>query len=115
EAEERRIAALIQDAGTFNTVGITDEWDDSDACIPIDNVNAAVDRLWAKGIIANALILTRKQFRALRVADQVVEKIASFGSGSPIKARDIGLDALKAVFDLDYIFVAGGIKNTAAA
>lgn len=115
EAEERRIAALVQNASAYNTVGITDEWDDAAAAIPITDVNGAIDRLWAKGIIANALILTRKQFRALRVCEQVVEKIASFGAGSPIKQRDIGLDAMRAVFDLDYIIVAGGIKNTAAA
>lgn len=114
EAEERRIAALIQNASAYNTVGISDEWDDATAADPITDVNGAVDRLWAKGIIANALILTRKQFRSLRVCDSVTEKIASFGAGSAIKQRDIGLDALRAVFDLDYIFVAGGIKNTAA-
>lgn len=115
EAEERRIAALTQNASAYNTVGITDEWDDATNAIPVTDVNGAIDRLFAKGIIANCLVLTRKQFRSLRVADQVVEKVASFGSGSPIKQRDIGVDAMKAVFDLDYILVAGGIKNTANA
>ena len=110
---EIRVAAKIQNSGTHNTVGIGDEWDDSDVAIPIDDVNGAIDRLWAKGIIANALIITRKQFRALRVCDQIAEKIAAFGAGGNIKQSDITTAVLRAVFDLEHIIVAGSLKNTA--
>lgn len=111
ESEERETAALIQNASAYNTLGITDEWDDSDSAIPVDDVNGAIDRLWAKGIIANALILTRKQYRSLRVCEQVREILSSSGAGNRTTQQDIGVEQLKLVFDLPQIKVAGGIKN----
>lgn len=110
---EIRAAALIQASGTFNTTGITNEWDDHANAVPLTDVEGAVNRLWAKGIIANALILTWKQFRNLRLCDQVAEKIHSSGAGQSVLPSQITKAMLAQAFDLPKIIVAGSIKNTA--
>lgn len=53
-------------------------------------------------------------FRNLRNCTQIVDRIASAGAGSATKASDITPQMLAQVFDLDFVFVAGGSKNTAA-
>ena len=67
----------------------------------------------ASGLWSNALIINKKVFRNLRECDQVRDRIASSGAGDPTKAQDVTVNMLKAVFDLDYIFVGGGTKNSA--
>lgn len=110
---EIRVANLIQSPSVFNTVGITDEWDDLTAAIPITNVEGAVNRLWAKGIVANALIITRNQYRNLRLCKQVIDKVVSGGAGSSELPGNINIDTLKKAFDLEHIIVAGGVQNIA--
>ncbi len=110
---ERRVRDLIQTAVTFTPTAITNEWDDHVNAVPITDVEAAINRLWAKGIVANALVLTRDQYRNLRLCAQVVAKVHSSGAGSSILPGNINLELLQKAFDLKYILVAGGIENIA--
>lgn len=101
--------------GASLTTGITHEWDDATNAVPITDVEAAVNKIYDNsGLWANALIINRKVFRNLRNCDSVIDRINSAGAGNPSKARDVTVEMLKAVFDLDYIFVAGSSKNSAA-
>lgn len=117
---EKRIAALIFNSTTWTgatlTTAVTNEWDSnhiSDA-VPVTNVLAAKQKVYdGCGMWPNALIICRKVFNNLRNIDDVTEKIASSGAGAPISARKITAQQLAEVFDLDYVFVAGGAKNTA--
>lgn len=117
-AAEQRVAAKLFNATTFTsqTTGITNEWDTnhtSDAT-PIANVNTAVNAVYDRtGHWPNALIINKKVFRNLRLLDEIKEAIAASGAGDPNKQSDITAQMLAQVFDLDYVIVAGGSKNTA--
>lgn len=115
---ERRVANLIFNTTTWTgatlTTGVSNEWDDPLNATPINDVAAAALKVWElSGLHVNALIINRHVFRNLRVCDQITDKIASSGAGSPVKARDINTAILAQVFDLDYIIVADGAQNTA--
>lgn len=116
--QEKRAAALVFNPTTWNgsglTTAITHEWDDATNCVPVTDVEAAVKKVYeGSGLWANALVINRQVFRNLRNSNQVRDRISSSGAGDPSKARDITVEMLKAVFDLDYIIVAGASKNTA--
>jgi len=115
---EQRIADTVFNATTWAgaslTTAITHEWDDATNAVPITDVEAAVQKVWAvSGLWANALVINRHVFRNLRNCDQVIDRINSAGAGSPSKASDVTTAMLAAVFDLPYIIVAGGAKNAA--
>ncbi len=115
---EQRIADTVFNATTWAgaslTTAITHEWDDATNAVPITDVEAAVQKVWAaSGLWANALVINRHVFRNLRNCDQVIDRINSAGAGSPSKAADVTAAMLAAVFDLPYIIVAGGAKNAA--
>ena len=117
-ARERRIADMIFNATTWTgsslTTAVGTPWSTAASAKPIDDVNAAREKVWiATGLYPNALIINRKVFEYIRLCDQVKDDIQSAGAGQATKQRDITIAQLSQVFDLDYIFVAGGAKNTA--
>lgn len=123
-AAEQRIAALIFNTTTWTGAPLTTavaagkEWGTTSTtaanATPIDDVEAAVVKVYdGTGLWPNSLIINRKVFRRLRNCDQVVDRIASQGAGSPTKPSDITADMLARVFDLDQVLVAGSSKNSA--
>ena len=113
---EKRIAAALFNATTFTsqTTGITEEWDTPAAAVPITDVEAAVQSMWAiTGVWANAIVFNRHVFRNLRNVTQIIDRVAAAGAGGPVKATDINEAMIAACFDLPYVFVAGGAKNSA--
>lgn len=115
---EKRVADLIFNPTTWTgaplTTAVTNEWDDAASAVPITDVEAAVRKVYdGTGLWPNALIVNRRVFRNLRNSDQIIDRIASQGAGSPTKPTDITAAMLAAVFDLPNIIVAGGSKNTA--
>lgn len=119
-AHEMRAADLLFNPTTWNgaslTTGITNEWDSNHTsnAVPIDDVEGAVNKVYdGSGLWPNALIINRKVFRNLRNLDQIIERIQSAGAGDATKPSDITAEMLARVFDLRYVFVAGGTKNGA--
>lgn len=117
-AAEKRIADLIFNATTWNGASlytdVTTTWATIATATPITDVEAAVRKVYdGTGLWPNALIINRKVFRDLRNTVQVIDRIASSGAGSPTKASDITIEMLKQVFDLKYILVGGGSRNSA--
>jgi hypothetical protein len=115
---EQRVANAVFNATTWSgaslTTAITHEWDDATNCVPLTDVEAAVQKIYDNsGLWANALVINRKVFRNLRNSAQVIDRIESNGAGSPSKATDITVQMLAAAFDLDYIIVAGTSRNGA--
>jgi hypothetical protein len=93
---------------------ITNEWDDSSAATPIDNVEFAIQKVYDNsGLWANALIVNQKVFRNLRNADQIIERINSAGAGNASKPSDISAEMLAAALGLDMVIVAGATRNSA--
>jgi hypothetical protein len=117
---EQRVADAVFNATTWTGSGlttvVTNEWDSNHTAnaVPITDVEAAVNKVYdASGLWPNALIINRKVFRNLRNLDQIIDRIESAGAGSPSKPSDITEQMLAAVFDLDYVIVAGTSKNGA--
>lgn len=110
---ERRVAAAVFNTGTFTPTAVTNEWDDTANATPLTDVEAAIMRLYAKGIVANALVINWKVFRNLRNCAQVIDRITASGAGSPAKPEDVTLQMLAAVFDLPKIVVGGAQYNSA--
>jgi hypothetical protein len=115
---EQRVADAVFNTTTWTgaslTTAITHEWDDATNCVPLTDVEAAVQKIYDNsGLWANALVINRKVFRNLRNSAQVIDRIESNGAGNAAKASDITAQMLAAAFDLDYIIVAGTSKNGA--
>lgn len=116
--QEMRAAALIFNTATWTgaslTTGVSIPWSTSATCTPIDDVEAAVGKVYDNsGLWPNALVISRKKFRQLRNAAQVIARIVSSGAGNPAKASDVTVEMLALVFDLPNIIVAGSTKNSA--
>lgn len=115
---EARVADAVFNASTWTgaalTTSITHEWDDATNCVPLTDVEAAVQTIYDNsGLWANALIINRKVFRNLRNSAQMIDRIESSGAGSPAKPSDITVQMMAAAFDLEHIIVAGTSKNSA--
>jgi len=112
---EKRVAAAVFNATTWTsyTTTITNEWDDAANAVPITDVHGAAQAVFDQcGLWANALIVNRKVWRNLRVCDQVIDLIKYAGITDP-RQGNITTQTMAQVFDLDYIIVAGGAKDTA--
>lgn len=112
---EIAVAAAMYDTdvwtGAALTTAITHEWDDATNAVPIDDVEAAKRKVIdGCGLEPNALILNRNQFWNLAHTDQVVDLLKYSGIDDPKRIREA---AIAALLDLEYILVAGGIKNAA--
>jgi hypothetical protein len=113
-AAEIRAANLLFNASSFTAHAVTNEWDDTANATPIDDVEAAVRRVWAaSGLWPNALVINRLVFRNLRNCDQIIDRINSAGAGNRTLAKDITAQMLATALDLDQVVVAGAPKNTA--
>lgn len=110
---EMRVASAVFDTATFTPTNASHAWSALSSAEPILDVEGGVQRLYDKGIVANALIMSWKTFRNLRNIDQVIDRITSSGAGNAAKPSDITAAMLAQVFDLEYILVGGAQYNAA--
>lgn len=116
-AAEARAAALIFNATTWTgsdlTTGITHEWDDPTNATPINDVEAAAQKVWdGSGLWPNALIVNRKVFRNLRLVNQIIDKL-KYQNYQNVNPSEINPAAMAQVFDLDMVLVAGAPYDSA--
>jgi hypothetical protein len=116
-AQEMRIAAAIFNATTWTgsalTTAPTHEWDDTANAVPITDVTAAKKKVFdGSGLWPNALIINRKVYMNLQQCDQIVNRVKYNDFTDPL-TQGISIDALARAFDLDYILIGNGAKNTA--
>lgn len=117
---EQRVADLIFNTTTWTGSSLTTDvsgslpWATIATAKPLTNVEAAVQKVYDNsGLWANALVINRKVFRNLRNTPEVIDRIASSGAGDRNLAADVTVQMLAQAFDLEYVIVAGGSKNTA--
>lgn len=115
---EIRMADLIFNTTTWTgsslTTALSTKWSDATNATPVDDVNAAKNKVYdGAGMWPNAIVMHRKALLELRETDQVRDRIAASGAGSPNRAGQITLQQIAEVFDLDIVLVAGSSKNTA--
>lgn len=100
--------------GAYTPTPVTNEWDDKANATPLDDVDAAVLRIFAAtGIWPNAIVFNKKVFRNLQRCDEILDKIAAQGAGDKIKPKDVNVAMLAACFDLEHVIVAEGVYNSA--
>lgn len=116
---EKRVAAAVFNSSVWTggtlTTAVSVPWSTAATATPIDDIDAARQAAWnTSGLWANAVIMNRRNFHLARKTAQVIDAIASQGAGSGTKARDVTAQLLAMCFDVDYVLVAGGAKNTAS-
>ncbi len=107
-------AAAVYDVAVWTgatlTTTVSHEWDDATNAKPIDDIEKARRKVrTTSGLEANALVCNRDQAWNLANTAQVVDRLKYSGKDDPKDLRP----ALMELLDLDYILVAGGLKNTA--
>lgn len=111
---ERDVAAAVYNpavwTGASLTTAIVNEWDDFANATPVNDVMAAVNAVEnASGLEPNALVINKFQFRNLLQCNQIVDRIKYTQTPTVGQLRN----ALADLLGLEYILVAGGMKNTA--
>lgn len=116
---EERVAAKLADFATYDASAnlkqavTAGQWS-TVSSKPINDVKLAAEKVRANtGIWPNAVVMNRHAFRACRITSQVIDAVASQGAGDQARQRDITAAQLAACFDLDYVLVGDGAKNTA--
>jgi hypothetical protein len=115
---EYRVAEAVFNATTYTgaalTTAVSIPWSTHATATPLDDIEAAFAKVWdGTGLLPNALIVSWKLFRHLRLCAQVVDKIASSGAGSSVEPGKITAAQLATVFALKQVIVAGGTGNVA--
>lgn len=113
--QEQRVAAAVFNATTFtsNTTAVTNEWDDVANADPAADIEAAVRAIYAaSGLWPDSLIINRTVFRNLRNCEAIIDRVKYQGF-MDVRAGNISVQQLAAVFDIPNIIVAGSSKNTA--
>ena len=112
---ERAVAAAVYDTAVWTgaalTTTLTNEWDDATNATPINDIEAAKRKVRdGSGLEANALICNSDQAWNAAHCDQVIDLIKYAGFDDP---KNVTAEALAAILGLDFILVAGGLRNTA--
>lgn len=118
EATERAVSDAVFNTTTFTgsslTTAVSTPWSTAASATPVADVEAAVLKVYDNtGLWANALIISRHLYRKLRNVAEIVDRSKAQGF-MDVRKGAITAEELSVVFDLPYIIVAGGTKNTAA-
>lgn len=114
-ALEQKAATAIFNTGTWTgdalTTAVGTAWNDTDDSLPVDNIDDAADKVQDNcGSRANAIIIPAKLLRKWARTDQVRNQVKLLrGDDAPMGAL---IQAMKDVQELEYVFVADGVKNT---
>lgn len=110
-SQERRIAALVQNTGTFTTTAFTTPWSTHASCTPIDDIDAMARRIWlATGMWPDALQITRNQYKHVRNSAQILDRVKYVRGTLP---TEISPADLAAAFDVSEVIIANSAQNTA--
>lgn len=114
---EMRWAAAIFNTTTWTGASLTTAagtpWSTVATAVPLTDVEGAVQKVYDNsGLWPNALVISRKCFRNLRRCTQIID-LVKYSGFVDTRAGKITEEVLAQCFDLDYVIVAGGSKNTA--
>lgn len=113
EAQEKRVAAKLFNTTTYTPTAVANEWDDAANATPIDDVESKIQALYdASGLWPNAMVISQKVFRNLRLVAQIVDRVKYQGF-QDARPGNITVSALAQALAIDNIYVAGGTQNTA--
>ena len=117
-SQEKRVAEFMYNTDVYTgaslTTAIVNEWDDYAAAEPIDDVNAAAEKVWqATGVWPNAITLNELQFKALKRCNQILEALQALGAGVQALQGNVTEAMIAEALNLKYVLVAKGTKNAA--
>lgn len=114
QALENEIAALQFNATTYSgkTTGASVAWTTPATAVPITDIDNAIRSVKTQcGMRPNALVLTEYALMKLKRTAQVEDLLKYSGRDDP---KNLGIiSGLQALFGLEKIIVADGVKNTA--
>ncbi|MBL4700445.1 MAG: hypothetical protein JKX85_04230 [Phycisphaeraceae bacterium] len=114
---EQRVSDAIMDVVKYVPNGSLATWLSggvpNSLAKPILDVEARVQSLYSRGIVANAMVMSWNTFRNLRNMQEIIDRVSSNGAGSPTKSEDITPAMLSSVFALPHIIVGKAQKQTA--
>lgn len=115
---EEAVSAALFNTDTYTgatlTTAVSTPWSMAATATPVADVEGAVLKIYENtGLWANALIISRLLYRKLRNVAEIIDRSKAQGF-MDVRKGAITAQELSVVFDLPYIIVAGGTKDTAA-
>lgn len=109
-SQEVKAKDLVFPSG-MSTTAVSNAWSVYASATPIADVRAACWRMFAAtGLWPNGIVMSRKSAQDVKLCDEVLDKVKYVFSTLP---KDITTEHIAAAFELPYIFVGGGIRNSA--
>ncbi len=110
---EERVAALLTDTGAILNDACAETWRDYESATPLDDIEVNAQAFFdTVGMWPNGVIMPRKAFRNLRQSVQILDRIKHSGIDDP-KTRKITRAMIADLFDVDNVWIANAVKNTA--
>lgn len=110
-AQEKRIADKVFNATNFTANAVTNEWDDGANATPITDVKTGKAALRAKGIVANALIISYSVFENLKGCAQIIDRIKY--TFPMMEMEDMTIAQMAQILGVPRLLVAGALYNSA--
>ena len=110
---EEQVADAIMDTAVISNTAATAVWSNNANGRPVDDVIGALNSIRTQsGLLGNCVVMDVSLFRHLQTSDQILDRIKySGGNADPASVNEL---ALAAVFGVEKVIIAGGVKNTAA-
>jgi len=109
-AQEKRIAAKVQDSSRFTAHNLTNEWDDAANATPIDDVKDAILAFRLQcGMLPDGLQINFKQFMNVKRCDQVVDQLKYTFPG--IDLTNLLPQQLAQVLGVPRVWVGGAVYD----
>jgi len=106
--EKRIVAPILASSNTTATAGI---WSTPATGKPFTDVSLARSVVRIRtGIRPNAVVMDWEAFEAARACDEVLNRIKFWGGDDP---AFVNTAVLARAMDVDFVFISGGMKNTA--
>jgi len=110
--QEKRVANMVFNESNFTAHAVTNEWDDHENAVPIDDVKAGRKAIHdVIGVEPNTLIISYSTFLDLGLCDQIIDRIKY--TTPAVQRGDIAVPLLAQAFGVDQILVGGSLFNGA--
>lgn len=107
---EKRVAAAVFNAVTFTPSAVTTEWSNP-ASTPVQDVLTRITTFKGQmGMLPNALVFNDKVLRNLQTNEEILDRLKYSGIDDP---KNVTLQMLAALFNLQYIIVPNAMRNSA--
>lgn len=111
-AREYRVAALALSTSTWTAVNASVAWSTIATATPVTDIELAKETMRKKGIPANCVIIPAPIYYYLKQTTDIINRVTNIFP-DVAKSGNIGMEHVRAAFDIDYLLVPGALMNTA--